>query len=404
MTTLSTDKTCGEKKLKYGSGVFKMKVPELRTLVKKIYAEEKLPLPAISKSKREQLCDLLNKTETGRNLLKISVSSSINKDMDCKGLGGLSNINMSCYMDSILVALLYQPNAYINEKILYADLSKLNIKPEIMSLTIQIQEALKLITISMRSGIVTQCTNLRGLFHSYQIKQNELLKINGKKEIKLTNWLTAQKSASDVLSMLEKIFHMKQDVLISFKLIAANKTDKLIPGEYIVATDEKRTIDVIIQIDSSTLYMRSLLNQPFYLKNELNVVNITNLDDDNLYQHKYKVKIETKTIIDAPILIFSTDRNYLNTKPNCLVIPPKTIELLGIDPPKTKHKLNLSAVLVHDGSSPKGGHFRAYIKCGSVWYHYNDIGYTNLEFKGDFTTAILNNDYLLRNATQFIYY
>lgn len=397
---MNSDASCGAKKTKYGSGIYNMKVNELRTLVKQIYQEEKKTLPShISKINRSQLCFLLKKTDGGQHLINQSVSPIINESKDCLNLGGLSNINSSCYMDSILVALLYQPNQYINNHILYVDLSSLNISSELVDLTNRIQLTLRLIAEGIRSSEISQCTNLRKLFDEYQKKSNEVLIKKGKKPNKLTNWLTAQKSASNVLSMLEKIFHIKQDAIISFKVMGGNLGA---PDE--ITINENRSSDVIIPISSALLHEYDLKSQIYELKNSINQHNTIYFDEKNLYKHKYQIKKEIQSLIQAPLLIFNVDRNYLGNKPSTTVMPPQNIILPGLNPPKSQHKLKLSAILIHDGYSPSSGHFRAYIRCGTNWYHYNDLGYNKLELKGNFKEAILKDDYLLKNSTQFIYY
>ena len=65
---------CGKKKIVHGSGIYQMDVTDLRKLVKEIYNEEKLALPAISNSNRSHLCNLLKKTIKGQYLIETSVS------------------------------------------------------------------------------------------------------------------------------------------------------------------------------------------------------------------------------------------------------------------------------------------------------------------------------------------
>ena len=47
------------------------------------------------------------------------LSKECDKFIQCKKLKGLSNIDYSCYLDSVLFALLTRPNKFIDKTILY---------------------------------------------------------------------------------------------------------------------------------------------------------------------------------------------------------------------------------------------------------------------------------------------
>src|SRR5438132_7293245 len=155
---------CGKKQLIHGSGIFRLSVGDLRNLVKWIYQKEGLVLPPISKSNRAQLCALLRKTKEGSRLIEISVSGVYNAQLPCNQLGGLKNFANSCYIDSTLVALLYKPNSYINEKILYANLSQLKVNPSVLKITSAIQSALINIRDTIKFGGKEHCVDLINLF------------------------------------------------------------------------------------------------------------------------------------------------------------------------------------------------------------------------------------------------
>jgi hypothetical protein len=211
-----------------------------------------------------------------------------------------------------------------------------------------------------------------------------------------------------VISYLEAIFGITKVIKKNSKTVVTNKkTLPLTKKDLIVVKDTVESGEAVQHIDSFDVYQASEAGQDINLKDYVNNVDVKELGKDDLYLHKgkkySKVIVYTK-LLEAPLLFFSVDRNFLGQKPLTKVIPPNTIKLLGTNPPKTRKTLHLSSILVHDGISPGGGHFRAYIKCGNRWYEYNDVGYNELNPVGTFRDMVEeDNFYVLRNASQFIY-
>ncbi len=394
---------CGKRKTVKGSGVYLLGVSELKQLVQDIYKKEKLSLPSISKANRDQLCELLGKSRIGRKKIEASVnpvkkSSSSSCD---QALGGLQNTQNSCYIDALLLALLHRPIPYITDHILKAGPKSSDAK--IQSITEMIQGDLSSIQSQFKSGQITTCSNLRSLFDSYQKAVNRHLVAQGKKPNKIKNWTTSQRSPHDVLSYLENIFHLKGDATASFRVMGTNQiTDQVKAQDLFVSTNETRKVEVIIHIDSFTLQQKQSVNQPYDVKDTIDSLTITHFDKNNLFLHKYSNKVEQIKYLSAPMLILSFDRVYLGSKLLTEIKPASRLTLPGLDPPKTKTHLSLTAIIVHDGKSPNSGHFRAYLKCGTKWYHYDDVGFQKLDYVGSFS-KIKDNSYILSNATQLIY-
>jgi hypothetical protein len=397
---------CGKKKSIKGSGVFLLDVAELKQLVQDTYKKEKLSLPSISKANRDQLCELLGKTRSGKKMIEKSISLVKKKpSSSCdSGFGGLKNKNNSCYIDALLLALLHRPINYVSERILTADSNSIKLSdPKIQKLTDRIREDLVMIQSQFKSGQITTCSNLRSLFESYQRASNNYLVAQGKKPNKVMNWTTSQRSPHDVLSYLEKIFHLKGDAVASFQVMGTNQiSDQIKAKDLFVSTSENRKVEVIIHIDSFTLQQKQFANEPYEVKNAIDNLTITHFDSNNLFLHKYSNKIEQIKYLTAPMLILSFDRNYLGTKLLTKIKPVSRLTLPGLDPPQTKTHLNLTAIIVHDGKSPNSGHFRAYLKCGTKWYHYDDVGFEKLDYVGSFS-KIKDHPNVLSNATQLIY-
>lgn len=301
-------------------------------------------------------------------------------------LGGFENSNMSCYLDSLLMSLLYEPNHYIDNHILNVNLNQISIPKQLLLITYKIQQSLKFLQEIIWRGKIMSCDVLRQLFDLYQMQSNDYLINIGKKPNKIINWLTEQKSPHDVLAYIEKIFNVKYDAYRDFRIIVKDNE------KYITTLSETRKSDVIIHIDSFMLAEKKEIN----ITDIVNSITTTNLSYNNLYKKKYSQKMEYNKLLRAPILIFSVDRNYMGNKPNTRVISPEYIDL-----DKQLNQLHLSSIIVHDGSSPNGGHFRTYLKHGTYWYEYNDINYQHMKYVGQFSDL---DDYVFCNATQFFYY
>lgn len=72
-----TESDCGVRKSK-GTGVYSLKVNELRKKIRELYKKDKQIPPALSKLNRKQLCDVLSKTKSGKSF--IDSSKLVQKD------------------------------------------------------------------------------------------------------------------------------------------------------------------------------------------------------------------------------------------------------------------------------------------------------------------------------------
>ena len=292
------------------------------------------------------------------------VQPSVSKKSPLLGL--LSNIGNSCYLDSVLLSLLTVQNEFVDSHILYAQLknrpvSRLDCIPENtpklpeidLNNRQQVQNELIKITNSIRENRdVKRCTSLRKILercpHPEDFYDNQ------------------PKDAGEFLGYILNIFDTNVAVK-RFSLWGTNNLDadvSQLPPPITTNIDDKASI-------VHTIYHRQLLDLPNNTPTNSLLTTMEDsgeLSDDNLYQGKYKRRIQLQTVVESPYLVINLQRNnpYGYETIKTKIVPSATIELQN-------KSLSLSAVVIHRGSR-SGGHYTAYLKLGQVWYYYNDLG------------------------------
>lgn len=295
---------------------------------------------------------------------------SVSIDPKCDTLGGLTYLNNSCYLDSLLYAILHVNTPYINDYLIEADLKQLKAPlsdfpltelPELYELTATIQQFLKKAQDTIQHGGRVNCRILRTAF-----KQYSDIRIRMGEKFEHVDWISEQLSPFDVITELNKIFSPPELTLI--------RSDQDTYVSYVIDIDP----NLIAQFDQATM---------------------TYGDQQGTLSLK---ELIGGTIISTPILFIHVQRivghvDIPVTKITTVIMPESNIQL---DNRKT---LVLVSIIVHWGDAT-GGHYVTYIKCGQQWYFYNDINFTKLQKIGTFNDLLQKHaSDITQNATGFYY-
>ena len=350
--------------------------------------------------------------------------NAVNK---CDDLGGMINEKSSCYLDSLLFALFYQNNKYIDQ-ILNIDISqivfiyksgtpeqysaKLVDNPKLYDLTREIQTALKKIRDDIQGKKLFYCIDLRALLQQYQTIYNQ-------QKVKITdiNWINRDNEPIDMIYRLNLIFNLPDPVV---KTMTSFGTSSKIHSHDDLEMISQMDVDVPFTIEiggSKITNITYLPHDRVIFKNKRGVLKlidyvnrhtVTHFDRPDYYVlapsgNKYPIRIEDIRYKSAPLLhihvqriIASEDKRNI-TKITTTITPMSEINLTD------GSILHLSAMIVHWGGTG-GGHYVSYLNCQNVWYFYNDIGFRKLKLIGQWNVLLqkYGND-ILNNVTDYFY-
>lgn len=320
----------------------------------------------------------------------------------CDKLGILKNIHASCYIDSTLLSLLLFENSYINQYILNADLSKIqitimkntkqekvialtDIKP-LYDITELIQKDLKQIKANIILGVSDTCTLLRKHLTSHQNIYSQSADKLGK--IKQIDWSSEQQEPLEVMIRLGTIFNLPDPTKLSTTsygtnvkggtgedLTVINKQNLNIPFTFIISPFDLVLID---QEKGSFCELKNKIGINGLLQgNEIQTFSPCNYIFSNDRKKAFKYLVKESLITYSPLVyvhltrVFDKSKIFANqngkTKVYTSVVPDKTLKFKD-----NAKELLLSAVTIHSGSG-SGGHYMAYLNCEGVWYFYNDL-------------------------------
>lgn len=286
---------------------------------------------------------------------------------DCTKLGCLQNVGNSCYLDSVLFALLAIQNDFIDNNILFKHIckTKKTICDDSPDKDYNLRKIFQLYLIAITRSIrltkdIKECTTFRKIMNKCQI--------NG-----MPNFGNpGQQEAGEYLIYLLKLFNC--DELAKTKTItyASNSLRSNIRKKSLHKTSTiiNKKASIIQFIDSFTLMDK------IHQKNKLHIflnqsIDSEELDKDNLFKYKnknYKRRIQDSELLDAPYLIFWAQRAdpVYNIVVNTKIIPNKYLNL------KSKRTLYLSSIVIHIGRIDYG-HYITYFKYKKKWYMYDDM-------------------------------
>ena len=302
-------------------------------------------------------------------------------DNDCLKLGGFSNIGgTSCYMDSVLFALLAVPNKFVTKNILQKNLDRtgkicphkedLNIRKYVQTYLNNLQSAI------IHENTITTCTNLRKLFRYCNLTGFEKFGRN------------KQQEAGEFLMYLLQLFNSRNFLKQKEVVYGTNSMAQKIPKNKLVeTTNREQLVDIIYQLDFLLLKEKrgqdNRINYFFKKIDDSGELSKDDLFKPNERQH-FRRKISNYSIIDSPYIIIWAQRvdpishRVLRTK----IIPTQQITL------QSKRKLQLSAIVVHHGDI-HGGHYITLFNCKEKWYRYDDLS-PKIDFIGSYRKMMEN--------------
>lgn len=320
------------------------------------------------------------------------------KVTDCDKLGGLLNKASSCYVDSALMVLFYADNQFVNQYLLEADISTLNLTKntvnaqgkiiktmipladlQLYKLVKQIQKDLMLIKTQLVSGSKGTCSLFRHHLQQYIEMYNES---DLGSKLKEFNWETAQQEPRDLLIRLFDIFGVPDLAKVRYTTYVTDVVDKCSGPDLIKVTDQTRQENININIDIGEISDISISpttgdidyvikDKPLQLSSFINrsqCVKFTKPSDYfKFHQKAYPMYIKHTQYLEAPLIWFHVDRKAPTGKLTTPIIPFQILKL-GDD----GQELHLMGIIVHLGGG-EGGHYMSYINCGGVWYFYNDL-------------------------------
>jgi predicted NAD-dependent protein-ADP-ribosyltransferase YbiA (DUF1768 family) len=285
-------------------------------------------------------------------------------DSDCENLKALKNINNSCYLDSAIVALFAVKNSYLDEVLLTKSLEKREGKFMICSLSNNadedlknrkdIQAELRKIVSYMRnetSEVKNYCTDLRRMLFS-KCKQPD-------------NDKTMKKVAPEKRMMDSSEF---LDFFLSLFDINALVADIKYYFNGVLEKTERRN--------------QSIMWGPFLITDRAKEYNVQDLlqivTTNEVTADRVGTKTEIIQVYSTPVLIVRIERNdeeigYIDTP----------VEAQEIITAYSGQQLELSAIVCHEKL-----HYICYVKCGEVWYMYDDRKRTMFSVVGDYETLL----------------
>ena len=273
------------------------------------------------------------------------------RDVD---LGVLTNTGNSCFLDSVLMALLAQPNKFITSHVLEAELQEEvlegNTRCSLQDRK-KIQEALREITKSIRVAKKNQtCTDFREVLKPCYPSGADF---SGR----------GQQSANEFALWLLNLFDLKLGLRkVEMRLLRYDMT-----------------FDFRSFIEPQDIFFGVTFN---FLKDNMPISSyLTITAEADFSGHlTYVQHSDTEKVIDMPYLIISIERRegaifdvqtrtmqYEGSIKNTPVLFTEFITL------PSGRALWLSAVVIFHGGL-RGGHYVACLKLNNVWYYYNDIG------------------------------
>jgi hypothetical protein len=314
---------------------------------------------------------------------------------DCVRLSGLNFSKNSCFIDSVLVALLLFEIPYIRRHLLDVKTGglvisdsvtprKLSEFPGLLTLTEKIQQNIRDVYQQIRRPLIhlASCTLLRQHLSQYDTEYYKVLpELRPKKNFRKFNWVDKEQDTKDVFAALWKIFAMPPAVTVRRQKFYTNDlSDNKMPNPSMtVQVEEKSEVKSALYPFNVKGWAENKKGAPVEVirLKELETsqvlvdVSAQNSRDFKSVTHlrvKYNRILEFVQIVRAEVLIVVIDRInfHLDIIDRTPVLFRFAIELAQ------GQKLVLVAILVHEGDTG-GGHYIAYLRCRDGWYKYDDL-------------------------------
>lgn len=365
---------------------------DLKDIIEEVN-KKKEKVPKKVKVPKEKVCPegkMLN-PKTNRCIKDPHYADRVCKDMNIS----LSNINNSCYLDSIIVALFHGSKNTMKGVFLNADPQEYN--PNLTKIALQIKEELNSIYATMISKSshtdVTYCTHLRGLLQRYQEEYHKTVS-----KIEKIDWIRAQSEPLDFIKMFNIIFKVPDEVTYKQESWGTNSKGKTLALKSMTKiTDTMIRTNFVDVIDIDVLMKGDVKIKDLYPKRITDTVfDADNLWKPNGYDIEFSRRYEKKTYVETPYLHIHVNRLAMDDKLDAQVIPVIKI--------KSKENLiYIRSIIVHHGSA-NGGHYTCLYECNGTWFVYDDMKSKTQEI-GSFDNLLSYKDgYYLRNCTDMLYW
>jgi hypothetical protein len=317
-----------------------------------------------------------------------SSASSQSSPKDHPPLAMLKNQSNSCFIDSVLIALMHikKDNNPILKDILESANSYTNVKNRLTlakygnSIKDELVSIYNKIHADSKDPIYI-CGSIRSLFDKFDKQYTKQINEN----LEEIEWLTSQQEPADFIRILDRIFNIHKNTVVqnttTIEEAVPNSPQKVMFNDIIIEP-QKATIDVSDFIPVTT--------------NEF-INNIT-----------HKKTITKRKYLESTGLFVNIMRGYKgtaagNTKSTAKVITPETITL------GNNKELNLVSIIVHHGRSIGSGHYTCLVKHATAkhatakhdgaWYNFDDLK-DNYEYIGKFENISEN---VFKNQVALIY-
>jgi hypothetical protein len=326
---------------------------------------------------------------------------------NCPNLRGLNWTGNSCYLDSALLSFFSSPTVF-SDNLLNMDLDANplpvmakypcgNTKETDLANRKRVQTQLKLISESIRGTgpYVKYCSDLRNVLKSCPNTEN----YHG----------TAFASSGEFLGYILNMFplnvaHKKTITYGTNNIGTAWPKDKVQTSKI---WDCKSNVMQSIPMDQVAEIGSGGVNISTFLKQ---IEDSDGLTSDNLFKPHghpgiFRRRLAVSTLEYTPYLIFFARRAGLMVRKGKLkevflqnkIIPEPEIRL------PNGQRFSLSAVVMHTGHA----HYVCTMKCGGVWYYYDDNGHAHtyeLKQLGSFDDVVKGAPYNpITNGTQYFY-
>jgi hypothetical protein len=301
-------------------------------------------------------------------------------DRTCENLKALQNINNSCYLDSVIVALFAVSNNYLDQAILNTRLQKrmgtnltcslTNDADEDLRNRIEIQKEVKKIVYYMRGESTEErkyCTDLRRMLFTNCKQPDKDISIRTSPEKRMmdsSEFMDFFLNIFDTKVLRTKIQQYFNDVLES----ESERMENIMWGPFAIS-DTKKEYDI----------------QDFLKTVSTNVVT----------DERVGIKTEIVEVYSTPILIVRIERYDKDVGLiSASVTFPETITLLS------GQTLTLSAIVCY-----RNNHYVCFILCNDKWYLYDDTNKKKLFSEiGDYSSLLKYRYYTpSKTGTLFIY-
>jgi len=278
--------------------------------------------------------------------------------------------NNSCYIDSLLVSLLYNTDVkyLVSAKIRDYNDSRLlklgkKIRENIITIVDIINKNAKKDGISHgKNEVKILRDNLNKYYNLYRIKRKVKIIENN------DNWINSQIDVFELFELLLNIFEIKPTMMLKEGNGIINKTfDYMVPIDLLINKDEVKIRDIIPKYKTT------------YILDKNNPI----INDKGKKIYRYKNTIE---ILKTDKIFVKIYRNIGMSKLRTKIRVSNSIKIRD-----NKDKLYLKSMIIHYGTKD-GGHYIALIKRGNKWYEFDDMN-SELKYIGKLTDINKNNKY-----------